>query len=264
MTQSNLSVVKDKQANGSGFALQPKNMAEAMEVAQMLASSALVPKDYKNKPGDTLVAMMMGTEIGLNAIQSLQNIAVINGRPSIWGDAMLALVQKSAVYGSIKESVDTSTMTATCIVTRKGSEPHTVTYSQQDAAQAGLWDKQGPWKQHPKRMLQMRARGFALRDQFSDVLLGLIAAEEAIDMPPRDINEPPHYSQSASNVAEEPQQALLYEYPKELYESNKSTYVDLINSGKPVKNIINKIESKYTMTEEQKKDLRSYAPKTEV
>ena len=50
-----------------------------------------------------------------------------------------------------------------------------------DAKRAGLWTKAGPWQTYPRRMLQMRARSFALRDAFPDVLKGLISVEEALD-----------------------------------------------------------------------------------
>jgi len=158
-------------------------MGEAMQMATMLSSSAMVPACYKNKPEDTLVAMMMGSELGLNPIQSLQNIAVINGRPSIYGDALLALVQNHPSFGGIQESFDDSKMAATCTVWRKGGDKHTQVFSQADAQTAKLWGKAGPWTQYPKRMLQMRARGFAVRSQFADALAGLITREEAEDMP---------------------------------------------------------------------------------
>lgn len=178
---------------GSGFAMEPRNLNEAMEMAVMLSNSALVPACYKNKPADTLVAMMMGSEVGLNPIQALQNIAVINGRPSIYGDALAALVQNHPAFGGIEESFDDRTMTATCTVWRKGGTHHTQTFSQGDAQTAGLWNKAGPWKQYPKRMLQMRARGFALRSQFADALAGLITREEAEDMPvEREVNGAAH------------------------------------------------------------------------
>jgi len=168
---------------GAGFALQPQNMREAMEMASMLSRSGMVPTCYKGKPEDTLVAMMMGSELGLNPIQALQNIAVINGKPSIYGDALMALVQNHPAFGGVKESFDESSMTASCTVWRKGGEQHTQSFSKKDAETAKLWGKTGPWSQYPKRMLQMRARGFAVRGQFADALAGLITREEAEDMP---------------------------------------------------------------------------------
>lgn len=167
-----------KPANG----MMPQTIEQADKIATIIASSNLAPKDFKGKPADTLVAVMMGMEIGLNPMQAVQNIAVINGRPTLWGDAMLALVQGHPAFLSIEETLDKSTMTATCIVTRKGGKPHVSTFSQENAKKAGLWAKQGPWTQYPEVMLKMRARGFALRDQFSDALKGISSAEEQRDI----------------------------------------------------------------------------------
>lgn len=166
-----------------GLVMRPANMGEAMEMATMLSRSEMVPKSYRSRAEDVLVAMMLGSELGLNPIQSLQNIAVINGRPAVWGDALPALAQNHPAWGGMEESFDDSAMTATCTVWRKNGPRHTQTFGMADAKHAGLWDKAGPWKAYPKRMLQLRARGFALRNQFADALAGLITREEADDMP---------------------------------------------------------------------------------
>lgn len=163
------------------FSLEPKNFNDLMKFAEMIAASDLAPKDYKNKPGNCVIAMQMGHEIGLKAMQAIQNIAVINGRPSVWGDAAKAIVQASPLCEDIIETFDEATMTATCVAKRVGQEPHVSTFSKKDAEVAKLWSKPGPWQQYPKRMLQLRARGFALRDKFADILKGLHFAEEAMD-----------------------------------------------------------------------------------
>ncbi len=167
------------------FSLTPSSLAEAMEFAGMMAKSSIVPKDYQNNPGNILVAIQWGMEIGLQPLQSMQSIAVINGRPSIWGDAMLALVRSSGLLESISEDVTDSK--AVCAIKRHGEQEVVREFSMQDAKQAGLAGKQGPWAQYPKRMLQMRARAFALRDVFPDVLRGVHVAEEAQDISERDM-----------------------------------------------------------------------------
>jgi hypothetical protein len=167
-----------------GFA--PATLDEAMKFSEMLARSSMVPRAYQNKAEDILVACQWGREIGLAPMQALQNIAVINGKPSVYGDAAMALVQASAVCDGIEESFeneDTMSMVAVCVAHRKNRKPVVARFSIADAQRAGLWNKQGPWTAYPKRMLQMRARGFALRDAFPDVLKGLITAEEAQDYP---------------------------------------------------------------------------------
>jgi hypothetical protein len=157
---------------------------EAMRFGKMLASSQFAPKDFQNKPESCILAIQHGAEIGLGPMQSIQSVAVINGRPSIWGDAALALVMGSPVCEYVKESVagDGDKMVAVCETKRRGYPAPSVTqFSVADAVRAGLWGKSGPWTQYPKRMLQLRARGFALRDAFPDVLKGLVTAEEAQD-----------------------------------------------------------------------------------
>jgi len=95
-------------------------------------------------------------------------------------------VQSSSVCEFVAEQVegDGDAMVATCEAKRRGYPKSTVVrFSVADAKKAGLWGKTGPWTQYPKRMLQLRARGFALRDAFPDVLKGLVTAEEAQDYP---------------------------------------------------------------------------------
>lgn len=163
----------------------PANLDEAMNLSSILSQSSIVPSSYKGKSEDILVAIIMGSELGFSPIASLQNIATINGKPSIYGDAMLALVKNSPLCEDVIETLIKAEKQedsgAVCTVKRKGMEPVTVTFTVGDAIRAGLWKKAGPWTMYPKRMLQMRARSFALRDAFPDVLRGLVATEEIED-----------------------------------------------------------------------------------
>lgn len=164
--------------------LNPATLAEAIEMAKILADSSIVPKDFQGRPGNVLVAVQWGSEIGLAPLQAMQSIAVINGRPSILGDAMLALVQASGKLEYIEETLSEDGTVATCRLKRRGQPNEVVrTFSDDDAKKAGLFGKAGPWQQFGKRMKQMRARAFALRDAFADVLRGISIAEEAQDMP---------------------------------------------------------------------------------
>ena len=181
--------------NQRGFA--PATLTEAITFSEMLSSSNMVPKAYQGKPQDILVCVQWGMEMGLAPMQALQNIAVINGKPSVYGDAMMALVQASAVCEDVEEYFEnegTPNPVAVCVAKRRGRKPVIAKFSVEDAKRAGLWGKQGPWSAYPKRMMQMRARGFALRDAFPDVLKGLISAEEAADYPdeakPRAVAKP--------------------------------------------------------------------------
>lgn len=167
-------------AGGRPTAIVPQSMDEAYRLAKAVCMAGMAPKGL-DTPEKAMVAILHGLEVGLTPMAALQRIAVVNGRPTIWGDGAIGLVRGSGACEHIHESItgDGEAMVATCSAKRKGEkEPIVGTFSVADAKKAGLWGKQGPWQQFPKRMLQMRARAFALRDGFADVLGGLYLREE--------------------------------------------------------------------------------------
>lgn len=162
-----------------------ESFSELMMFADYIVRSFLLPKgftgDHEKKKCDVIAAIQFGSEIGLGKMSSLQHIAVVNGVPTVWGDVPLGLCMGSQLLEDIKEEIiqKDGKLYANCTVKRKGiSSPCVSIFSEDDAKTAGLWGKPGPWKTHPKRMLKYKARAFALRDLFPDVLKGLHSAEE--------------------------------------------------------------------------------------
>ncbi|MFW9927757.1 MAG: transcriptional regulator [Candidatus Thorarchaeota archaeon] len=145
-----------------------------------MSKGEIIPDAYKGKPANILIAMQMGAPLGFNPVQAVQNIAVIKGKPCLYGDALLSLVRASGLLEEITEEILEDR--AICTVKRIGEKPVTRTYTIEDAKKAGLLSKNN-WVTHPKRMKQMRARTFALRDVFPDVLLGFTSVEEIQDYP---------------------------------------------------------------------------------
>lgn len=176
-------------AGGKVMAIVPQSFDEAYRVAQVLAASGMTPKDI-NTPEKVMVAIMAGAEIGMAPFQAVQSFAIINGRPTLWGDGMMGVVRARGV--KVEESILDGI--ATCTVTRPDTgEQITRTFSEADAVRAGLWKKQGPWTTYPQRMLQMRARAWALRDGCADMLRGIHMAEEAQDVEVIDNERIPDY-----------------------------------------------------------------------
>ena len=166
--------------------MEPTNLQEAMKFAETISKSGMVPDNFQGKPANVLVAVQWGYEIGLAPMQALQNIAVINGRPSLWGDSLLALIKAHPSYAGMREWMEGDTAYCEIKRTLANGEVETTTksFSTQEAQKAGLTNKRGPWTQYPNRMLALRARGFAVRDAFPDAIKGMITAEEAMDYPP--------------------------------------------------------------------------------
>jgi hypothetical protein len=201
----------------SGLALQ--SFDDAFRFSKMVAASEFAPKDFKGKPESCLLAIQNGSEVGLSPMQSLQSIAVINGRPTIWGDSALALVQACPVCEYVREYMegDGDNLTAVCEAKRQGyPAPTTVRFSVADAKKAGLWGKTGPWTQYPSRMLQLRARGFALRNAFADALRGLVTAEEAQDYPtqPEPVVVRPKFPETVVKLKAEPAKSAATDIEK--------------------------------------------------
>lgn len=161
-------------------AIVPQSMEEAYRLGKAVCMAGMAPKGM-DTPEKCMIAIMQGMEVGLSPMQSLQRIAVVNGRPTIWGDGAMSLVRASGICEYVRESIkgENDARIAGCVVKRRGEpEEVTRTFSVSDAKKAGLWGKAGPWTQYPERMLQMRARAFALRDVFADVLGGMYLREE--------------------------------------------------------------------------------------
>jgi hypothetical protein len=159
----------------------PRSLEEALTMARAVVASGMAPHGLET-PEACLIAILHGLEVGLTPLSALQRIAVIDGRPTIWGDGAMALVRASGLCRSVREWIEGDApqdWTAFCEVLRRGeSDPVTCRFAVEDARRAGLWGKPGPWSLYPRRMLQMRARAFALRDVFADVLGGLYLREE--------------------------------------------------------------------------------------
>jgi len=186
--------------------LAPRSLEDAARFANLIAQSDMVPSAYKGRPANCLASILMGHDVGLTPMQALQSIANINGRPSLWGDGLLAVVMGHPRYedheeyfeinydpatnqGTRIEGDPTKEQLAKCRAVakfwRKGrKQPFTATFTYQQAVDAGLTGKRDtPWQTYPQRMLKMRARGFAARDAFPDALRGINLAEEALTIP---------------------------------------------------------------------------------
>lgn len=210
------------QAGGTVKAIVPQDFDGAWRIAVAVTKAGMAPKGLE-LPEKAMVAIMHGMEVGLTPMAALQSIAVVNGRPTIWGDGAIGLVRGSGKCEWIKERIDGEgeTMVALCEVKRKGEDdPIKATFSVADAKKASLWGKAGPWQQYPKRMLAMRARAFALRDGFADILRGLGIAEEVQDFQPmRDVTPPkppvppappapPSETQTENTASSEPENVI--------------------------------------------------------
>lgn len=167
-------------AGGQISSIIPQTFEDVYRVAKCISESGLAPRGM-DKPEQVTVAIMTGLEIGLPPMFAIQKIAVINGRPSVWGDAVPAILWSKGFKLSEFSEGEGDKLEAHCQVMRPDGDVISRSFSVVQAKKAGLWGKSGPWQQYPDRMLQMRARGLACRDGAADALSGLYLAEEMED-----------------------------------------------------------------------------------
>ena len=155
-----------------------------------------------NDESDALVAIVWGLEHGMSMAQSVQSLYTINGKVTPETEALKAIViasgKASVIEGDFMRDDKGQVYGYRSHCKRKdGLIEQTYEFTVDDAKRAGLWEKAGPWKAYPKRMLMWRATAFNLRDVFPDVCQGVMSAEEATDTwgevretVATDINEP--------------------------------------------------------------------------
>jgi len=209
---------------GRVVAIIPRSVEECYRMAQAMQLAGMVPKGYESKRGDPkeetskmMIAIMFGMERKIPPVTALTMIMIVNNRPSIWGDGAAALIHKSGKAEYIKEwfeneNYDEQTgqpvalWTAWCEVKRRDQdEPVKRSFSMADAKRAHLIGnpKKAIWMQYPQRMIAARARAWAFRDGFADVLAGLRLYEEE-----RDIEENGKIEVSSNLLSDETEVSL--------------------------------------------------------
>lgn len=225
------------------FDLSPRTFEQALTLADYMANSEMVPKQYRGRPGDCFIAIQWGLEIGLKPLQAMQSIAAINGKPNLFGDAGKALL---LAHGCIIDEDDTEVVKANgkarCKITRPGRPPVQRTFSLEDAKTAGLWNKEGPWRTYPHRQMAWRAFWFAARDAASDLLRGMGGYEESVDTPPV----------KHMGAAEEVRPTLP-DYSAEDFTKNLPAWSKVVAGGKKsASDLLAMLSTKATFSEEQK------------
>ena len=189
------------QAGAPVAGIVPRTLEDAFRLSQAIHQSGMAPYGLDSSE-KVMIAMMSGLELGMPPMQAVQSIAVINNRPCMWGDALIGVIRSYPQCEWIREWIDGSgdDMTAHCETKRRGEvDPVSRSFSVDDAKRAGLWqtearvtknsrnggtyekDNDSPWYRYPKRMLQMRARAWCLRDTYADILKGMQVREEVED-----------------------------------------------------------------------------------
>jgi hypothetical protein len=216
--------------------LKIQSIEDLWRFSSFIESSGWAPKGMEKKE-QIFIALEMGMELGIPLMSSIQNIAVINGRPQVWGDCVLGIVRNSGHLEAFEECLTNDELDplfrtivltddrarrkelrihfaekqakmnrkaddfgSTACVRRSGGDEIFGRFTVADAKTAGLWGKTGPWTNYPHRMLTWRARGYLLRDVFPDYLKGLASAEDPTEVDARFAAAKPVFAEEAQEA----------------------------------------------------------------
>lgn len=186
------------------LALAQQPLSEQWKYAQALAQAGLLPKQYRDSPGDVLLAMAYADALALPVAQIFTGIHVIEGRPSMSAELMGALIRRAG--HRIRMSGDKTTASAE-IVRRDDPEfTYRSTFTIEDAKQAGLLGKD-VWKKYPAAMLLARAVSAVARAGASDVLAGVSYVPEELGEQP-DVIDAQRISLNSGEVARKIEERL--------------------------------------------------------
>jgi hypothetical protein len=170
--------------NDSAFSLQ--SFEHAQRVAKMLSASDLIPQVYKNNIQNTMIALEMANRIGASPLMVMQNLNVIQGKPS-WGSSfIIAAINKCGDFSKLNFALSGSGDDLSCfayakeLATDKEIKGPTVTIAM--AIAEGWVSKAGSkWKTMPELMIQYRAAAFFGRLHKPELLMGMQSSEELSD-----------------------------------------------------------------------------------
>ncbi len=158
----------------------PRNLQEMIDIAERLAKSSLLPEALRGKVPEVLMQIMAGQELGLYSMASLRSFNIIQGKPVMGSDAMVAVVLgsgKAEYFRRVGEGTDKS---VTYETKRRGQEAQRCTWTIEMAKAAALHQKDN-WRTFPRAMLASRAKSELARDVYPDVLAGCYSTDEVGD-----------------------------------------------------------------------------------
>jgi hypothetical protein len=162
----------------------PARFTTMKQMAGILLKSGFLPRAV-NSEEKVITILIKGYELGLPPMEALTGISVIDGKPAVSPQLMIALINRS---GQLKDLVvDGDDTKCSVTMTRRGRKPHTETFTIDDARRMKSKDGDGNiipladkynWRQMPAVMLRWRAVSACARVVFPDVISGVYTPEE--------------------------------------------------------------------------------------
>lgn len=178
-TSSAQAATKPAVANEALVSWEPKTATEAWQLSKYYHPSGLLPKDLK-VISDVFVVISAGRDFGWSPMQSFRGIYVVKGKPSLSADAMVGLAKSRPDICEYFTLIESTPTLATFETKRKSDKnPVRMTFSIQEARDAGLFEKDSTWSKYPARMLRNRCKSALCKEVYEELFFGTYEESEA-------------------------------------------------------------------------------------
>lgn len=195
--QGNMPVMAMPAAQNSGMMsifADPHTFAAAMQMADALSKSTIIPRDYQGNPSNCLIAVEMSSRMNASPMMVMQHLFVVNGRPAWSSQWIVAMINQSRKYKTElqyefgNDPADGGLSCYAWAIDQQGHRVEGPKITMKMAEAEGWLNKNGSkWKTMPQVMIQYRAASFFGRKNCPDMIMGIYSREEVLDM---DLDEP--------------------------------------------------------------------------
>jgi len=157
----------------------------AQRMSKALASSDLVPDAFRGNVANCLIALEISTRLGMAPLMVMQNLHIIHGRPSWSSQFIIAAINSSRRFTTLKFEFNKERSSCTAYATERatGEVIRGATVTLEMASVEGWSTKKGSkWATMPELMLQYRAAAFFGRVYCPEILNGLYSEQEVADI----------------------------------------------------------------------------------
>ena len=190
--QGNMPVMAMPAAHSGGMMssfADPHTIAAAMQMADALSKSTIIPRDYQGNPSNCLIAVEMSSRMNASPMMVMQHLFVVNGRPAWSSQWIVAMINQSRKYQTGLQNEfgnDPADGGLSCYAWAIDQQGHRVEgpkITMKMAEAEGWLNKNGSkWKTMPEQMLRYRAATFFARTECPEVLMGFQTNDEVEDV----------------------------------------------------------------------------------
>jgi hypothetical protein len=154
-------------------------LSEVKELVSIYLKSGLASNIKSVEQG--VIIAMLGMEMGMQPLHALRSLHIMDGKPVLGSEALVALVHKSGRCKYFRCAESTTEKAVFETMALGDPQPTTLTFTIEDAKRAGLAGR-GPWQKYPQAMLRARCAMALARAHYPDAVMGALEEGEARDI----------------------------------------------------------------------------------